>query len=133
MDGWIKAHRKLLDWEWFSDSNTLHVFMYLLLMANRETKNWRGKEILPGQHITSRDAISAKTKLSIQQVRTALKKLKSTNEITIKSTNKYTIVTLVNWGLYQGGGTNSNQQGNQHHNQQITNEQPTNNQQITNR
>jgi len=127
MDGWIKAHRKLLDWEWFSDGNTFHVFMYLLLSANRETKKWRGIEILPGQHITSRDTISTKTKLSIQQVRTALKKLKSTNEITIESTNKYTIITLVNWGLYQGSSNNGNQQPNQ----QITNEQPTNNQQIT--
>lgn len=38
---------------------------------------------------------------SRQQVRTALNKLKSTNEITCESTSRYTIVTIVNWDEYQ--------------------------------
>ena len=37
----------------------------------------------------------------MQNVRTSINKLKSTGELTSKSTNKYTLVTLTNYGFYQ--------------------------------
>lgn len=60
-------------------------------------------------------------------MRTALQKLKTTNEVTSKTTSKYTVITLLNYSKYQDWNSDSNQ----HSNQQITNKQPTNNQQIT--
>jgi len=39
--------------------------------------------------------------ISIQSIRTSLNKLKSTNEITIKSTNKYSLITIVRYDDYQ--------------------------------
>ena len=66
---------------------------------------------------------------SEQQVRTALKKLESTGEITLKSTNRFTIATVENWEMYQGDGYIEQPTDNQ----QITNKQPTDNQQITNK
>lgn len=122
-NGWITVHRRLLDWEWFDDSNTFHVFMYCLLRANHKANSWRGNNIDTGQFITSREKISQDTKLSIQQVRTCLNKLKSTNELTIKTTNKFTLISITNWSEYQ--------QSNQQDNQQLTNNQPTTNQQLT--
>jgi len=121
----------MLEWEWFSDSSTLSVFMFLLLSANLRERQWQGVTIMPGQLVTSQESISAKTKLSRQQVRTSLNRLKSTSEITISTTNKYTLITIVKWGSYQGSETNDNQQINQPCNQRTTNEQPTNNQRIT--
>ena len=35
MSGWIKLHRKITEWEWYSDANTFRVFMHLLLTAIR--------------------------------------------------------------------------------------------------
>ena len=35
------------------------------------------------------------------QIRTALNKLKSTGEVASESTNRYTIITVVNWEKYQ--------------------------------
>jgi len=130
MNGWIKLHRQFLQWEWFSDPNVLSVFVYLLLQANRKDSKWRGHEVLCGQHITSNEIISLHTGLSVQMVRTALRKLKSTGEITTQATNKFTLVTIVKWAFYQGGADDCNtQNSNQTTNNQHANDtQPTNEQ-----
>jgi len=71
---------------------------------------WRGTEILVGQHITSADIIAQKLGLSRQMVRTSLNKLKLSGDITIKSTNKYSLITVVKWGIYQSGEERINHQ-----------------------
>ena len=101
MSGWIKLHRSILDWEWYSDVNTSRLFTHLLLKANYKPKNWKGIPVAVGQTITSRETLSRETGLSIQQIRTSLNKLKSTSDITIKSTSTYTVVTLAAYSLYQ--------------------------------
>jgi len=57
------------------------------------------------------------------QIRTCLKKLNLTGEITTKTTNNYTIVKLKNYDKYNWDNTQNNNQ--------ITNEQQSNNNQIT--
>jgi hypothetical protein len=101
MSGWIKLHRSILDWEWYSDVNTSRLFTHLLLKANYKPKNWKGIPVEIGQTITSRETLSRETGLSIQQIRTSLNKLKSTSDITIESTSTYTVVTLAAYSLYQ--------------------------------
>ena len=100
-NGFIKLYRSMIDWEWFQDANATRVFLYLLLDANHKANRWMGKEILPGQTVTSYQIISKKTGISVQSVRTAISKLKSTGEITSQSTNKYTLITIENWASYQ--------------------------------
>ncbi len=120
---WIKLYRKFTKWEWYDDINTKCLFIHLLLMANHKDKNWRGILIKRGQRLTGRKVLSVETGLSEMQIRTALDKLKSTKEITIKSTKKYSIITLLKYDNYQGD------------NQQITNnitkKQPSDNQVVT--
>ena len=94
--------------------------MYLLLSANHKAGKWRGVDVLRGQHITSTENIAVNTGLSRQKVRTALEKLKSTGEITTESTNKYSLITIVKWELYQHGVEDSNNQPNH----AATNNQP---------
>lgn len=122
-NGFIVINRKMLKWEWYQNINTVRLFLHLLLIANWEDKKWQGIEVKRGEVITSRKHLSESTGLSIQQTRTSLNKLISTNEITIKTTNKYTVIAVNNYNKYQ----NYNQQNNK----QSTNNQPTNNQQIT--
>jgi DNA replication protein DnaD len=119
MSGWIKIHRQILDWEWYSDNNAFRVFMHLILKANHKEKRYKGIELNCGSVITSRDILSFETGLSVQQIRTALDKLKSTNEITIKTSSKGTIIQVVNYAKYQLSTNES------------TNHQPMNNQQVT--
>ena len=113
MEGWIKLHRKFCGWEWFNISEMVHLFIYLLINANHEDGNWRGISIKRGQIITGRNSLSENTGISSQTIRTCLSRLKSTNEITIKSTNKYSIITITKYDDYQGLILNSNQQTNQ--------------------
>jgi len=117
--GWIKIHRQLLEWEWYDDINVKVLFFHLLLKANHKPKKYKGKIIEVGELLTGRDVLSIQTGLSIQKIRTALSKLKSTNEITIKTSPQGTVIQIVNYKKYQIV-TN-----------EITNEQPTSNQQVT--
>lgn len=125
-NGWIKLHRKILDWEWFTSPSTLQLFIYLLLRANKEDKKWRDILIKRGQLVTSVATISEETKLSTQQVRTSLNRLKSTNEITSKTTNRFTLVTVCKYDSYQ-----LYEEVEQQTKQQAL--QQTNNKQITNK
>lgn len=122
--GWIKLFRKLLDWEWFNDSKTLHVFIYLMLRANHKDKKWRGIEVKRGQLITGRQAISDATGISQQSVRTAISNLISTSEITSKPTNRFSLVTICKFDTFQVQKDDDNQQINQQTNQQSTSNQP---------
>lgn len=101
MQGWIKLHRKLLDWEWYDDINTTRLFVHLLLVSNHEDKKWRGIDIKRGQRLTSLDKLSRETGLSVSQIRTCLKKLKSTGEVTSKSHSQHTVFTMENYDSYQ--------------------------------
>ena len=129
-NGWIKIHRRMLEWEWYDDANTFKLFMHLLLTANHEGRKWHGISIERGQLITSSDKLAERLKLSRQQVRTSLSKLKSTSEITTKATSRYTLITLCQWASYQDRDFEQ-PASNQQSNQQITNKQPTDNQQVT--
>lgn len=99
--GYIKLHRKFTKWGWYEDPNTKAVFIHLLLTASWEECEFRGYKIKPGQVVTGLFRLSKDLKMSVRSVRTALEHLKSTNEITIKSTNKFSIITIENWGKYQ--------------------------------
>ena len=127
MEGWIKSHRKFIEWEWFTTANMFHLFHYLLFKANWENKQWRGIVVKRGQLVTGRNTISKDTGISAQCVRTCIKRLKSTNEITIKSTKAYSIITICNYDLYQPSIEEINQDINQQTNQQLTINQPTTN------
>lgn len=131
MEGWIKVHRKLVDWEWYNDINVKVVFLHLLLTANHKEKQWKGQTILRGQKLTSIEHLADDVGLTIQQTRTALKKLKSTHEITIKTTNKNTLITIEKFNNYQFETDEDNKQNNKQFNNLITNNQQTNNKQIT--
>ena len=125
--GFIKLHRSILDWEWYKDETTKNVFLHLLLNANWEDSRFQGHEVPAGSLVTGRKELAESLGISEQSIRTALNHLKSTNEITIKSTNKFSIVTIVNWEKYQCRDFETNQQINQQSNQQLTNNQPTTN------
>ena len=129
-NGWIKLHRSLLEWEWWSDMNVRNLWLTILLLANHDEKKWQGQTIASGQLVTSLQHLAVRSGLSIQQTRTALDKLKSTGEINTQSTNKNTIITVIKWADFQCCDeipTNKQQTDNK----QITNEQQTDNKQIT--
>ena len=117
--GWIKLHRSLLDWEWYDDVNATRLFLHCLFKANHADKNYRGTVVKRGTFLTGRDLLAAETGLSVRQIRTSLSKLKSTNELTIKTSRQGTVVEVVNYDKFQDATNKS------------TAKQPTSNQQVT--
>ena len=132
MAGWIKLYRELGDKPiWLeSTSDQRSVLMALLMMVNYEPNKWewQGKqyECMPGQVITSLPKIAERSGkgVSIQNVRTALKRFEKLGFLTDESTNKNRLITIVNWAIYQGSDDEPNRQ---------TNKQLTGNQQAANR
>ena len=124
--GFIKLHRSILKWEWWDDANTTRVFLYLLLNANWEDSRYKGYEVPKGSLVCGRKKLAKELKISERSVRVALEHLKMTNEVTIKTTNKFSVVTIVNWEKYQGQVNENDQQNDQRSDQQVTNKRPTN-------
>lgn len=129
MEGWIKLHRSLIEWEWYDDIPTKVVWLHLLMTANHEDNTWHGIEIKRGQKLTSNQHLADETHLSVQNVRTALKHLKSTGEITIQSTNKHSLITIEKWEDFQqmDGKANKQKTRKSTNSQQATNKQLTTN------
>lgn len=126
-NGFITLDRKILKWEWYDDPNTFRLFLHLLLTVNWSDQKWHGETIQRGSRVTSYQKLADELKLTVQQVRTAIEHLESTKEITRKSTSKYQIITVVNYGKYQDLNVESNKVSNK----QITSKQQASNKQVT--
>jgi len=127
MTGYVKLHRKFKNWEWYSDLNSRVVFMHLLLTVNYKDSRFQGHEVKSGSGVYGRVKLASDVGISEQQLRTALNKLRSTFEISIKTTSKFSIITLNKWGTYQGLSNDNQPTDNQH----VTSNQPTDNQHVT--
>jgi hypothetical protein len=79
--------------------------------------------LMPGDFIFGLKASSKDLNLSIQSIRTLLNFLKTSQNLTLKTTNKFSIISIVNWDSYQDEDTISNNQINK----PLTNEQQTTN------
>lgn len=101
MEGWISLYRKFMNWQWYKNSNVKAVFIHLLLCANHKEEMVGRRIVHRGQLITSRDSLSEATGLSPREIRTCLSKLKSTDEIEVETTNKYSVITIKKYDVYQ--------------------------------
>lgn len=97
----ISLNRKILSWEWYTEIKTFKLFIHCLLRANWEDKNYRGIIIKRGQFLTSIAKLSVETGLGFQEVRTALKHLILTSELTKQAYSQYSIITVNKYNEYQ--------------------------------
>lgn len=121
--GYIKLFRQIVDWEWYDDIPTCRLFIHLLLKVNHVDRNWQGKKIERGSCITSFASLNAETKLSVEQIKRALKNLQKTGEIKKISTNQNTLIIVTKYDDYQCFANADNKQ--------TTNEQQTDNKRTT--
>lgn len=110
LEGFVIEYRKIMQWEWYTDVNTAHLFRHCILRANYTDTAWRGIEVKRGSFITSLQTLSTETGLTVKQVRTALEKLEKTGEVANCSTSKYRIITVKNYDLYQLEGKQKGKQ-----------------------
>ena len=105
MSGWIKLHRVLAGSAIGNKPDYLAVWVHLLLSAtHRPREILVGRQIVQlsaGQLVFGRKSFSAKTGVSEAVIRSALDAFKSLKQITIKTTTKYSVITVVKWSEYQ--------------------------------
>lgn len=129
--GWIKLHRKTLKSSVWEKPNVWRVWSWCLLKANHKTQKFpfAGNDIIikAGQFITGTNKACKELELTCQKYRTAINYLKNSKRITTKSTNQFTIITVINWRKYQPIDYDNNKQISP----KLTNEQQTANKRLT--
>jgi hypothetical protein len=132
--GYILLWRKALSSAAFQDPVTWKIFCWCLLRANYEPLPWdaTGEEIKieRGQFVTGRFSAAKELKLHESTIYRNLKKLEKFGAISLKSNNKYTVVTICNYESYQDPSFSIEQPAN---NQRTTSEQPANTNKETNK
>lgn len=124
--GYIKLNRSMLSWRYFQDPKHVLLWLYILLNANHQDKEYQNVFVKRGQLMTSLEKLSKDTGISKQSVRTVLSHLEG-EEITCESTKRYTLITVLKYDDYQGKqeGTNTNTNKRPTHDQHTTNTQLT--------
>lgn len=128
MEGWICLYRKILENPIIcKDSDYLAVWCYLLLSATHKEIPvlFKGKKIIlkAGQLITGRKVIAQKLKISESKIFRIINEFKSEHQIEQQTSNKNSLITIVNWELYQKSEQQNEQQMN---NKWTTTEQQVN-------
>lgn len=118
-NGFVTMPRSITSWRWYHNANTFRVFFHLIISANYTDHDFEGITVHRGQVVTSRKSLATELKLSEREIRTALTHLKTTNDIAIETTTKFSIITVNSFDDYQGA-TNT-----------ATNERPSSDQRAT--
>lgn len=100
-NGFIKLYRSLLKWEWYDDVNTKVVFLHLLLTVSIEDSKWHGITVRRGSRVSSYAILAKETKLSVDKVRTAIRHLEATGEVTRSKYPKYTVFAINHFDKFQ--------------------------------
>lgn len=130
-NGYIKVFRKMLEWEWYDETNTVRVFLHCLLRASWKDNYWRGVLVKRGSFITSRRSMSRELGLTEREVRTALEHLETTNEVTRYVHPKFTVITVVKYDDYQSIDQVNDQQTTDKTTSKTTNKRPSSDQVTT--
>lgn len=99
--GWVKLHRKLLEWEWYGDAHMVHLLVHLLLTATHEDRKYKGLTIKRGQLVTTIKELAEALGASETSTRRRMKRLKSGGFLTIKVAHNRTAITICNYDSYQ--------------------------------
>lgn len=118
MVGWWKFHRRMTEhavWSLNSDHRVIWLTI-LSLASHRDAEWWDGKQrvqLHPGDLVTSQESLALKSHTSRQSVRAAISNLLRLESISTKiATKQYTVITVINWPIYQGEENEANQEAN---------------------
>lgn len=127
MEGWIRVHRKIIDAPWFNKSEYVHLWLYLLLKVNHKDQEvFIGNEkvlVKRGQLLTSRHKLSEVVHIQENKIYRILKCFENEHQIKQHKTRKYTVISIVNYDMYQKSEQVNEQQMN---NKRTTDEQQMN-------
>jgi hypothetical protein len=125
-EGWIRLYRKIIDSAVFQDAGLFKLWILSLLRANHRD-NWvkidgllKPIEVKRGQFITGRFSLhdafypkKSETDKSPYTIWRWLETLQSLGYLHIKTSNKFTLITIVNYEKYQSDVSENAQQNEQ--------------------
>ncbi len=106
----IKLDRSIANWRWFQDRNTLQLWIYILMSANITDHDFEKVTVHRGELVSSYDSLSKATGMTVKEVRTALGHLVETGEVAIRRFPKFSVISIINYNMYQGDGQSSGKQ-----------------------
>ena len=119
MEGFTKLSNNLPNWAWYMNNDTLAVYIRLLMGAAWSDTEYEHVNLKRGQIATTIPKLAEQNGLSKQNIRTIIARLKSTGKITVKTTSKLSIITLIDYDSATEINTQNNSQSTV--NQQATN------------
>lgn len=104
-NGWVKLHRKIIENPVANKPNYLALWVWILLLANHQENKfmWNGETIIikEGQLLCGRKELSMKSGISPSTVERILNYLENEHQIEQQKTNKFRVITVINWKEYQ--------------------------------
>ena len=96
---WIKLYRKIEQWNWYSNPKMVHLLVHFLIKAKPVQL---GNDFV-FQLETSYTLLNRETGITVQSLRTCIKKMQTDGVITFQPspTNLLSIITICNYGNYQ--------------------------------
>ena len=113
MDGWIKLHRAIMANRIYPHKRKfteMEAWVDLMLKASHKDHTVSDIEVGRGQILTSILALGERWKWSRGKVKRFLKVCEKRNEVVLKTTTKFTVVTLCNYERYQGSQNDNGHQ-----------------------
>jgi hypothetical protein len=125
--GYIKLWRVSLEKPIFQNPNLWQFATWCLMKATHKKiihmVGYQSVELNPGQFVYGRNKASKELRSTPRKMRTCVSTLKKLDFLTIKTTNKFSVITVVNWDIYQPDEEKTTNK--------VTNKRPTNDQQTT--
>lgn len=96
---WIKLYRKIEQWKWYSNPKMVHLLVHFLIKAKPVQL---GNDFV-FQLDTSYTLLNRETGITVQSLRTCIKKMQTDGVITFQpsSTSLLSTITICNYGNYQ--------------------------------
>ena len=128
---WLKLNRSILTSNVFDNPKLLKVWIWCLCKAShKERDQLVGRQVehlKEGQFIFGRKVASAELKMPESTVYRYVLQLKQLGNVSIKTNNKYSVITVKNWRFFQDSTPKRKQQNEQQmNNKRTTNEQQMN-------
>jgi hypothetical protein len=127
--GFIKTYRKTLEGDWLKNWGLWAFWSWCLLKATHKERDVlvgnQQVHLMPGEFIFGRKKAAAALGATERNVRTWLHSLEIMQNVTIRSTNKYSVISIINWVAYQGDDSSERPTERPVPDQQPTSNRPT--------
>lgn len=110
---YIKLNRQLLDWRYWYSETAVKLWILILLKTNWKDGWFMGEQIPRGSLATSIASLAEECGKSPTTIKKWLGRFEEDGQITRRATNRYTQITIVNYGFFQDLPEKGDQQGDQ--------------------